>query len=78
MGPLDKSYCSVFLALGLIMFFMVVSKIVMLFILAISPIDSKNKKYKGPMIFAGIVATLIVVLYYLVFRILYNICNKVL
>lgn len=77
MGPLDKSYCSVFLILGLVMFFMLVSKIIMLFIVAISPMNSKNEKYKGPVIFAGIIATLIVLLYYLVFRVLYNICNKV-
>ena len=78
MGPLDKSYCSVFLVLGFISLFLVVSKIIMLFMLFVSPMSAKTKQYKGPMLLLGITTTLVLLLYYLVFRIAFNVCNKVL
>ena len=78
MGPLDKSYCSVFLVLGFISLFLVVSKIIMLFMLFVSPMSPKNKQYKGPMLLLGFTTTLVLLLYYLVFRLAFNICNRVL
>ena len=78
MGPLDKSYCSVFLVLGFISLFLVVSKIIMLFMLFVSPMSAKTKQYKGPMPLLGITTTLVLLLYYLVFRLAFNICNRVL
>ena len=78
MGPLDKSYCSVFMFMGFLSLFLVLSKIIALFILSISSMSVKNKQYKGPMLFVGVISTLVLFLYYIVARIAYTICHRVL
>jgi len=78
MGPLDKSYCSVFMFMGFISLFLVLSKIIALFILSISSMSVKNEKLKGPMLLVGVIGTLVLFLYYIVARLAYTICNRVL
>jgi len=78
MGPLDKSYCSLYLILGFISLFMIFSKVIMLLMYVFSKESKKDKKYKGAVIFVGIVSILMFLLQYFLIRVAYTICVKVL
>ena len=78
MGPLDKSYCSLYLVLGFISLFMIFSKVIMLLMYIFSEESKKDKKYKGAVIFVWIVSILMFLLQYFLIRIAYTICIKVL
>ena len=78
MGPLDKSYCSLYLILGFFALFMIFSKIIMLLMYIFSKEFKKDKKYKGAVIFVGIISILMFLLQYFLIRVAYTICVKVL
>lgn len=77
MAPLDKSYCTLYVILGFVSLFMIFSKVIMLLLYFFNA-PKKDKKYKGAIIFVGIISILMFLFNYLLFRLAYTICVKVL
>ncbi len=70
MGPLDKKYCDIFFALGVLSLISLVLGVV----LGLMNLMSQKNKMVGFMNL--VVATIGPLVYYLVNRILYQMCNK--
>ena len=70
MGPLDKRYCDIFFALGVLSLISLVLGVV----LGLMNLMSQKNKMVGFMNL--VVATIGTLVYYLVNRILYQMCNK--
>lgn len=70
MGPLDKKYCDIFFALGVLSLISLVLGVV----LGLMNLMSQKNKMVGFMNL--VVATIGPLVYYLVNRVLYQMCNK--
>ena len=70
MGPLDKRYCDIFFALGVLSLISLVLGVV----LGLMNLMSQKNKMVGFMNL--VVATIGPLIYYLVNRVLYQMCNK--